>query len=196
MAPGGATRRSDAARNRAHLLEVARRQVCDGSPLPALKDLARLAGVGTGTAYRHFPTQHALLAALGEEGTRRLVADVRAGGADPDPAAGFARVVGVVVRGVLHDDAVRAALTGAGPGAARDPGPAAELDEAVGLLLRRARAAGAVRPDVDADDIPLLVLGLAAGLAPVADDDGRVERHVQVLLDGLRPPRRAERRPV
>jgi AcrR family transcriptional regulator len=180
--------RSDAARNRAHVLAVARERWCSGAPLPAMKDLARLAGVGTGTVYRHFPTQQALLAALGEEGAHRLAAQTREAAADADPAAGFARVVGAVVRGLLHDPAVRAAVTGAGTGCAPVAGAAAELDRAVGHLLGRARAAGAVRPDVDADDIRSLVLGLAAGLAPVADDDERVRRHVQVLLDGLRAP--------
>ncbi|WP_432570266.1 TetR/AcrR family transcriptional regulator [Kineococcus sp. SYSU DK005] len=182
----GAPRRSDATRNRAQVLAAAREQVRGGAPLPAMKDLARLAGVGTGTVYRHFPTQQALLAALGEEGTHRLVAEVCSAAGDEDPGRGFARVLAVVVTGLLHDPAVCAAVTGTGTGCGPSTGAAAELDEAVGRLLERARAAGAVRPDVDADDIRLLVLGLAAGLAPVAGDDARVRRHVQVLLDGLR----------
>ncbi|WP_432523469.1 TetR/AcrR family transcriptional regulator [Kineococcus sp. SYSU DK006] len=183
--PGG-PRRSDAARNRAQVLAAAREQLRGGAPLPAMKDLARLAGVGTGTVYRHFPTQQALLAALGEEGAHRLAADVRSAASDEEPGRGFARVVGSVVRGLLDDPAVCATVTGGGAGCAPTTGAAAQLDEAVGCLLGRARAAGVVRSDVDADDIRLLLLGLAAGLAPVAEDDERVQRHVQVLLDGLR----------
>ena len=187
-------RRSDAARNRAQVLAAAREQVRGGAPLPAMKDLARLAGVGTGTVYRHFPTQQALLAALGEEGAQRLVAQTREAAADEDPAAGFARVVGSVVRGLLRDPAVCAAVTGPGAGCAAATGAAGQLDEAVGCLLDRARAAGAVRPDIDADDIRLLLLGLAAGLAPVAEDDERVQRHVRILLDALRAPDAPTRR--
>jgi len=185
---GGALR-SDAARNRAHVLAVAGEQLRSGAPLPPMKDLARLAGIGTGTVYRHFPTQQALLAALGEEAACALAAQIRSAAAEEDPAAGLAHVVGVVVRGMLHDPGVCAVLTGAGQACGPLTGAAAELDEGVGLLLRRARAAGAVRADVGADDIRLLLVGLAAGLAPVADDEARVERHVQVLLDGLRTPR-------
>ncbi|WP_432548334.1 TetR/AcrR family transcriptional regulator [Kineococcus sp. SYSU DK004] len=187
-APGAAPLRADAARNREHVLAVAREQVRRGAPLPPMKDLARLAGVGTGTVYRHFPTQQALLAALGEDATCELALQVGAAAEEDDAVQGFARVVTAVVRGVLHDPAVRAAVTGAGPGCAPPTRAAVQLDEAVGQLLHRARAAGAVRDDVDADDVRLLVLGLAAGLAPVADDDARVERHVRVLLDGLRGP--------
>ena len=61
-----------------------------GDSLPPMKDLARLAGVGVGTVYRHFPTQRALLAELGAAGTRRLIAEVRAASENDDPAAGLA----------------------------------------------------------------------------------------------------------
>jgi len=178
-------RRSDAARNRALVLEAARARLDADLGLPPMKDLARLAGVGVGTVYRHFATQQTLLAELGADASRRLVQETRAAAEDPDPAAGFARVLGFVLRGLVHDPAVCAALTGVGQGCA-PTGPAAELDEAVGTLLRRARAAGAIRDDVDADDVRLLLVGVASGLRLADADDERLERHLRVLVDGLR----------
>jgi AcrR family transcriptional regulator len=179
-------RRSDAARNRALVLGTARERLDSDLELPGMKDLARLAGVGVGTVYRNFPTQQALLAELGTEASRRLVAETRAAAEDRDPAAAFARVLGFVLRGLVHDPAVCAALTGVGDACWPTSGPAAELDAAVGRLLTRARAAGAVRDDVDADDIRLLLVGVASGLRIADADDRRLERHLRVLLDGLR----------
>jgi hypothetical protein len=83
--------------------------------------------VGVGRVYRHFPTQHALLAELGAAGTRRLIAEVRAASQDEDPSAGLAHMVGFVLRGLIHDQAVCAALTDVGDGCSPPRGPAAEL---------------------------------------------------------------------
>jgi AcrR family transcriptional regulator len=181
-----APRRSDAARNRALVLETARERLDHDFELPPMKDLARLAGVGVGTVYRHFPTQQALLAELGTDASRRLVDETRAAAAADDPAAGFARILGFVLRGLVHDPAVCAALTGVGGGCAPTSGPAAELNAGVETLLRRAREAGAIRDDVDADDIRLLLVGVASGLRLGDADDERLERHLRVLVDGLR----------
>jgi hypothetical protein len=62
MSGSHGTKRSDATRNRALVLEVARERLDTDDNLPPMKDLARLAGVGVGTVYRHFPSQQALLA--------------------------------------------------------------------------------------------------------------------------------------
>lgn len=178
-------KRSDATRNRALVLEVARGRLDAGGSLPPMKDLARLAGVGVGTVYRHFPTQQALLAELGAAGTRRLVAEVQAASEDPDPSAGLAHMIGFVLRGLIHDQAVRAALTDVGDACNPSPGPAADLDAAVGELMARAHDAGVLRHDVDADDIRLLLVGVAFGLRLGGADDHRLERHLRVLLGGL-----------
>ena len=188
----GGPQRSDATRNRALVLDAARARLDSSDGLPPMKDLARLAGVGVGTVYRHFPTQQALLAELGAAGTRRLVAEVRAASEDEDPAAGLAHMIGFVLRGLVHDQAVCAALSGAGEGCA-PVGPAAELDTAVGELMDRAHEAGVLRPDVDADDIRLLLVGVASALRLGGADDDRLERHLRVLLGGLlTPPGRAD----
>jgi AcrR family transcriptional regulator len=179
------TKRSDATRNRALVLEVARERLDTGDSLPPMKDLARLAGVGVGTVYRHFPTQQALLAEIGAAGTRRLIAEVRAASESDDPAAALAHMIGFVLRGLIHDQAVCAALTDTGDGCSPPPGPAAELNAAVGDLMARAHRAGVLRRDVDADDLRLLLVGVAFGLRLGGAGDDRLERHLRILLGGL-----------
>lgn len=186
MIPGtDGTKRSDATRNRALVLEVARERLDTGDSLPPMKDLARLAGVGVGTVYRHFPTQQALLAEIGAAGTRRLIAEVAAASESDDPAAALAHIIGFVLRGLIHDQAVCAALTDTGDGCSPPPGPAAELNAAVGDLMARAHRAGVLRRDVDADDLRLLLVGVAFGLRLGGADDDRLERHLRILLGGL-----------
>jgi AcrR family transcriptional regulator len=179
--------RSDAARNRARLLEVAREHQRSEGGIPPLTVLAREAGVGVGTVYRHFPTTGSVLAALGEDGMRAVLAATRAAARHEDPAQGLCEVIGFVVRGQCVDAGIAAMLE---PDEGCSPQPlVAELGGLVDTLLGRARAAGAVRPDLDGDDVRRLVVGVAHALRlPPAKDvaDDTVERYVRVLVDGLR----------
>ncbi|GAF47489.1 TetR/AcrR family transcriptional regulator [Rhodococcus wratislaviensis] len=80
--------RADAARNRSLVLAAGRRRLVEqGLPLP-MNTIARAAGVGVGTAYRHFPTQADLLQAIAEPAFADLVGQARAAVAAPDPAGG------------------------------------------------------------------------------------------------------------
>ena len=182
-APG---RRSDARRNRARLLEVAGEQVRQHGVLPPMTDLAAMARVGVGTAYRHFPTRTALLGELGLDGMARLVALADRAARAPEPAAGFEAVVADVLHAQLADPGIAAILDA--PERCPPAGPLADaLGEAVVTLMARARAAGAVRADVDAADVRRLLVGAAHALRPVADDGGAVARHLRLVLDALRP---------
>lgn len=182
--------RADAARNRARLLDVAREHQRRSGTVPPLATLAREAGVGVGTVYRHFPTTGAVLAALGEDGMRRVVEATRTAAAHPDPAQGLAEVIGFVVRGQCVDPGIAAMLE---PDEGCGPQPLVEeLGGLVATLLDRARAAGAVRADLDAGDVRRLVVGIAHALRlPPGVDAGpagerTVDRYVRVLVDGLR----------
>jgi AcrR family transcriptional regulator len=184
--PDESNLRSDAARNRGRLLEVAREQLrCDGS-VPPLKVVAQLAGVGTGTAYRHFPTPEMLMAALGDDGLARLLTRTQEAADDADPVAGFERMLADVLDGLRRDPCVAAALGAPDNGCGPASSATVQLGGAVATLLERARTAGSIRPEVGADDIRRLLIGLAAGLRGVEDDD-RAALHLRVLLDGLRP---------
>ena len=180
--------RADAARNRTRLLEVAAAHRRTHGRPPALKQLAGEAGVGVGTVYRHFPTTEELLGALAAESMDRLIVACRAAAADADVAAGFEELVGAVLRGQLADEGVGVVLRAPDDPCATPSSQAVELGAAVADVLMRARRAGVVRMDIEADDIRRYLLGFASALQPVADDDAVVARGLRVLLDGLRSP--------
>jgi AcrR family transcriptional regulator len=174
--------RADARRNRDRILRAARDAFAESGFAVPLDDIAARAGVGPGTVYRHFPTKEALFQAVVKARVTDLVAEARRRGSDADAGTAFF--------GFL-------ALLGAEGAAKRDtsdaigvPGPLrAEMHDAVAVLLSRAQAAGAVRPDITAADLITLLKSL---LVTVHEnpDPGRVERIFAVLTDGLRATRR------
>lgn len=152
------TLRSDARDNREQILAVARLAfAAEGLDVP-IREVARRAGVGVATVYRHFPTKEAL---LGEAFAERLAlcsTIVAEGLAQHDPWHGFRLVVEKVMELHALDRGFARAFTSRLPEAS---GFAAERDRALGMLLelvRRAREAGALRPDFVLEDISLALM--------------------------------------
>ncbi|WP_197363135.1 TetR/AcrR family transcriptional regulator [Streptomyces clavuligerus] len=198
--------RADAARNRARVLRAAREQVAAGAEALQLNAVARLAGVGVGTVYRHFPTPHALWEALSAERFQELVDEARAAADDEDALAGLHRLLRFTLARALEDTGFAAVLASAGDAEARTSELKNELDASVARLLDRARRTGAVRRDVEADDVRRLLCGIehavrsggggsgSGGGSGVGGGGGsggpaRAELYLGVLLEGLRPPR-------
>ncbi|WP_308492615.1 TetR/AcrR family transcriptional regulator [Microbacterium terrisoli] len=178
--------RADAARNRSRLLEVARDHLAATGQLP-LNAIAAEAGVGIGTAYRHFPDQRALIEALAIEGFDDMIADVRTTIAVDDPTEALHRMI-VTVHEHLCADAPLAAMLTAGAFVCSDAAAAAgDLFADIAQLLDRAKAAGALRDDVTVDDLRRLLCGLQAATTagPAALD--APARYAEVLIAGLRP---------
>jgi AcrR family transcriptional regulator len=181
------TQRADARRNRAKVLEAARHQFAEHGLETQIEQIARDAGVGVGTVYRHFPTKEALLEALAEAKFEGLADAARAALEVEDPWQGFVDLMTYAARTMADDRGTseamdqRSDICGA---AAR----AAGLDELTAELVERAQAAGALRPDIGADDVPSLICGL--GRAVRAGDDGSPamswERYLDIILAGLR----------
>jgi AcrR family transcriptional regulator len=184
------TIRADARRNRERIVEAARAAFAEEGPEAQIDDIARRADVGVGTVYRHFPTKDALigelirlkLTALRDRARRRLAA-----GGDPgDAFAGFLREQADVI---ATDAALQRMLW---PETEETWAPLAplfeEVNEAVGELIARAKEAGAVRPDLEVDDVRTLMCGLGAIMA--ADARGVMpfdwRRQLEFMLDGLR----------
>ena len=167
--------RADAAGNRARIIAAARTAIADAGEVK-LNAIARQAGVGQGTLYRHFPTREDLLAEVYRE-------DV----AEHEPltalAHWFDRVAGYarIKRGVFA--AVEAGVSQAL--AAHSLGP---IGEAITVLLDAGQADGTIRPDVDARDV-ILLIGYLTRLDP-AEWDTRARHLLQIILDGLRRPAR------
>ncbi|WP_229758599.1 TetR/AcrR family transcriptional regulator [Peterkaempfera bronchialis] len=185
----GAILRADAARNRARVLQVAREQLAAGDDSLQLNAIARLAGVGVGTVYRHFPNQHALREALSADRFRELVGEAQAAAETDDALAGLHRLLRFALARALEDPGFAAVLESAADAEAHTSQLKAELDRAVARLLDRARLTGAIRRDVEADDVRRLLCGIEHALRAGDRGPARTEVYLDVLLEGLRPSR-------
>ncbi|MFE2185031.1 TetR/AcrR family transcriptional regulator [Streptomyces sp. NPDC059455] len=185
----GQALRADAARNRARVLRVARERLAAGDDSLQLNAIARLAGVGVGTVYRHFPNRHALWEALSTERFQGLVDEAQAAAADEDALAGLHRLLRFALLEASDDSGFAAVLESASDADAQTAELKAELDGAVGRLLDRARRDGAIRRDVEADDVRRLLCGIEHALRSGDSDPKRAEVYLGVLIEGLRPPR-------
>ena len=178
--------RSDAARNRARVLEVAYDTfAAEGLSVP-IDEIARRAGVGAGTVYRHFPTKEDLFRAVVEDRIRGIIGEGRRlmeGGDRGQALFTFLRSM------VLDWGATDQGLTDALAGQGIDVGtvlPEAEQQflGLLGELLKSAQDAGTVRRDVDVLDVKAMVVGSQAMQAYRPEG---AERLFGVILDGLRP---------
>ncbi|CAN3985081.1 TetR/AcrR family transcriptional regulator [Kitasatospora purpeofusca] len=184
----GSGDRSDARRNRARVLAAAGEEFAErGTDVP-LGDIARRAGVGAGTVYRHFPSKNALVEAVFAQQLAELVAvwERRTARSAPTEA-----LIGLLLD-VVGSSGRRASLCEVVAGDTSWPRPL--LTVAVGrfhrllaALLDAAQRAGGVRPDLGPDDVVALTLGCAAMLTAHHDRAAGL-RLVRLTLDGLRPP--------
>ncbi|WP_075743522.1 MULTISPECIES: TetR/AcrR family transcriptional regulator [Actinoalloteichus] len=181
--------RADAARNRARVLQVAREQLAAGDDSLQLNTIARLAGVGVGTVYRHFSDRHALVEALSAERFHELVAEAQAAAAEADAVAGLHRLLRFTLGRLPTNPGFAAVLESADDVDPQTSAMKAELDRAVTELLDRARRVGAVRHDIEADDVRRLVCGVDHAVRSGGGDPRHAELYLDVLLEGLRPPR-------
>jgi AcrR family transcriptional regulator len=176
--------RADAVRNRLRVLEVAQKTFAtEGLSVP-IDEIARRVGVGVGTVYRHFPTKEALLAAIVVDRMSRLVADAHALADAEDPGAAFFGfleqwVDEAAAKKDLHD-AIAASGFVLPPALRRD------LKSAMKRLLDRAREAGAVRPDIDVEELLALVKGTFVAVAAMGGEARTRHRVLAVVCDGLR----------
>jgi AcrR family transcriptional regulator len=181
----GAPRRADARRNRAQVLEVAIDAFASEGLSVPVHEIARRAGVGTGTVSRHFPTKEALFQAIVSSIAQRLVERARQLAATEDPGAAFFEFFTAMV----EEGATNRGLADAFAGAGFDLEAAASRAEhdvmgALRDLLDHAQRAGAVRADVDVADVKALMVGCLARERPTADARARM---IAVVCEGLRP---------
>ena len=191
-APDAAARplRADAVRNRARILEAANDVfAAEGLGVP-IDVIAERAGVGVGTLYRHFPNKEALGAAILTTKVEALIGEAeRLADEAEDPGAALEQFL----TAMLAEGTSCAAMAGAFSEAGYDLKAAApnlepQMTAALGRLLERAQAAGAVRPEVRATDL-LALIGAACMVTgrPGRDADaGR--RLLAVVTAGLRTP--------
>jgi AcrR family transcriptional regulator len=178
--------RKDSVRNRARLIDSARTVFAEHGFGATLDDIARHAGVGVGTAYRHFPNKQALAAVVLADATEQIAADAREALAIEDPWEALVTFFERNCARQADDRGLYERLTGLGDPERQDqiwPGIVADATK----LFERAQQAGVVRADAAPQDIAAVfaLLGPAYEMArDVAPDLWR--RYLALILDGLR----------
>jgi len=185
--------RADAERNRARLLDAARAAFATGQASVPLDQVARDAGVGIGTLYRHFPTREALVEALYRKELDDLCASAPALLATRPPEAALRawldRFAGYVAAKREMADALRAVFAS---GAVTISQSRARLTAAVQLILDAGSADGTLRADVRAEDVVAITVGMFTATPSIEDGRDQLERMFGLLLDAVRRPVRAE----
>jgi AcrR family transcriptional regulator len=177
--------RSDSIRNRERLLQAAAAVFSAGGPNASLEAVAKRAGVGIGTLYRHFPTREALFEAVYRREVDQLgeLAEKLAG--DAEPVDALRRWLHANVRLVATKKGMLAALALAAGSSELYAYSFDRLKKAVSTLLRRAIKARDVRPDIKPEEL----LRALIGMCYMHDQSGwqrTVIRLVDIFVDGLR----------
>lgn len=182
--------RADAQANRTRILDVAEEVFGAGGESASTEEVARLAGVGIATVFRHFPTKVALLEAVLVRRFTRLRERADALLAADDPGRAFFDFFGDLVTDAATKIAIGDALLDAGGDRESVAAAAQALRRAVGKLLDRAQRAGAVRDDVELPEVYALLVGTSRAAAHAALDDEVRARVLAIVYDGLAPLRR------
>jgi AcrR family transcriptional regulator len=180
-------RRADAQRNVGRLIAAAREAFAAHGPSAPLDDIARAAGVGPGTLYRHFPTRLALLEAVYRDSVERLCAEGGRLSESEPPADALVDWLRGFVAVVSQKRGLAAALT--------DEGRPSELfaechtliNTTGGTLLERAKESGAVRSDVALGDVLKMAKAFANAAETSPEGAALAERLLTLAMDGLRP---------
>jgi AcrR family transcriptional regulator len=168
--------RADARRNLERVLDAAEQAFGASGPDASIDEIARLAGVGHGTVFRRFPTKDDLMFAVIERHVEEMYGLAKEALAADDPGQAFFDFVWRVAELNMSTPGLHRCVVHCG-----DKPGAAELEKLADRIVSRAQRAGAVRSDVKAEDVRVLVRS-ALTSAPA----GQWRRHLGVVLDGLR----------
>jgi AcrR family transcriptional regulator len=179
--------RSDARRNRERLVASARELFAESGVDVSVEEITQHAGVGMGTLYRHFPTKEALVDAVLEDTFAELVDAAGAAAAADDAWAGFAGFLERVFSLHATNRGLKDVLAARGQGSERAEAMRARIRPLLRMVIERAQAQGALRPDFTPEDLPVVFWTgerVIHATATVAPDYWR--RYLTLLLDGLR----------
>nr|WP_073495425.1 TetR/AcrR family transcriptional regulator [Actinacidiphila paucisporea] len=196
MAPAAAAvrthrTRADALRNRERIVAAARGIFVEYGPDAPLDEIARRAGIGNATLYRHFPDRdalvHAVLLSVVTRTADRAETEAALAAAGGDPCAALGRFAHAAV-----DDNVGALcgllVNGDDSHSAEIAVQAARLETALDELMDRARRDGRLRLDVTLNDLMVAISRLTRPLPGVDCTGSDLHRHLQLFLDGLKTP--------
>jgi AcrR family transcriptional regulator len=179
--------RADARRNIERLIATAREAfAAEGADAP-LDDIARAAGVGSGTLYRHFPTRLALLEAVYRDSVARLCVEGDRLAATEPPAAALVDWLRGFVTVVSEKRGLAAALSDEGRAQPLFGECHAMINAAGAALLDRAKDAGAIRQEVPLADLLRMAKAFALAAETSPEGSALAERLLALSMDGLRP---------
>ena len=189
-APGAVRKpRADAQRNRDGLLEAAKAAFGEVGAEASLDEIARRAGVGIGTLYRHFPTREAVVEAVYRREVQQLADAAPRLIESLPPAEALRAWMRLFIDYIAAKKVIAPALKSlVGGGSALYADSGARINEAMALLVERARASGDIRHNADSADLLRALVGFAyVNSAP--DWEASARRLIDLLIDGLRSQR-------
>jgi len=179
--------RTDALRNRERILEVAKGAFTRHGADASLDDIAKQAGVGAGTLYRHFPTRDALIEAVYRSEVEKLAAAARGFATAMSPVEALRAWLLLFVDYVAAKHIIAPALNSVVGGPSRlYEGSRSLVQGAIDELVKRAKKSGDVRRDVDASDLLRAVIGVSY-VGSGSDWQQSARRLVDILIAGSRP---------
>src|SRR6185295_14429443 len=161
--------RKDAQRNRDRIIAATRAAFQERGLDVGVDEIARRAGVGMGTLYRHFPTKDALIDAVVDARFAELTALAEAAIEEPDAWTGFEAFLVSAVELQTTDRGFKDALAARGRDEPRVKAARRKLHRVLGQLVARGRAEGALRDDVAAEDVSVLLWATARIVERTAD---------------------------
>lgn len=179
--------RTDAQRNRQRILEVAKEAFTRSGANASLDDIAKQAGVGPGTLYRHFPTRDALLEAVYRSEVEKLAAAERQFAGELTPIEALRAWMLLFVDYIAAKQIIAPALnTLVGGHSKVFEASYGQIWGAIRSLVNRAIKSGDIRPDLDPIDLLRALIGVA-NVATTPDWQKSARRLVDILISGSRP---------
>ena len=179
--------RTDALRNRERILEGAKGAFTRHGADASLDDIAKQAGVGAGTLYRHFPTRDALIEAVYRSEVEKLAAAADGFAAAMSPVEALRAWLLLFVDYIAAKHIIAPALNSLAGGPSRlYEGSRSLVQGAIDELVKRAKKSGDVRRDIDASDLLRAVIGVSY-VSSGGDWQQSARRLVDVLIAGSRP---------
>jgi AcrR family transcriptional regulator len=183
------TLRADARRNRARILQAAEQVFSEKGVSASTEEVAGKAGVAIGTIFRHFPTKDDLLRALLKEVLQRLTDEVNALNADGDPATALFTLFTRMVEQAAAKKTVVDLLAQTGMNV-QVADPVQALKQGIEGLLTRAQQAGAIRNDVQIQEVMAVLTSTCQGALHAGWDHDLQHRTLTIIFNGLRPAAR------
>jgi AcrR family transcriptional regulator len=180
-------KRSDAERNRLRILQIAKQEFTRHGSNASLDEIAKKAGVGPGTLYRHFPTRNALIEAVYHTEVAKLAAAEQKFAQTMPPIEALRAWMLLFVDYIAAKHIIAPALNSVVGGASKlYEGSRGPIEGAINGLVRRAMASGDIRKDLEPFDLLRALVGVS-NVASTPDWQQSAKRLVDILITGSRP---------